>query len=92
MGPAFQPGADFSGIAPSCARRCVITDVTQRARLRVDERGTTAAAATQVAVGTAARVVGEPFRMVVDRPFLVAIQDVPTGTLLFAGVVGDPTA
>jgi serpin B len=91
MDPAFLPGADFSGIAPSCGRRCVITDVTQRARLRVDERGTTAAAATRVAVGTAARVVGEPFRMVVDRPFLVAIQDVPTGTVLFAGVVGDPT-
>jgi serpin B len=93
MGPAFLPGADFSGVAPSCARRCVITGVSQRARLQVDERGTTATAATQVAVGTAARVLaGEPFRMVVDRPFLVAIQDVSTGTLLFAGVVGDPTA
>lgn len=91
MGPAFLPGADFSGIAPSCARRCLITEVTQRARLQVDERGTRAAAATQVAVSTAARAVGEPFQMVVDRPFLVAIQDVPTGTMLFAGVVGDPS-
>jgi serpin B len=92
MGPAFLAGADFSGVAPSCAQRCVITEVTQRARLQVDERGTTAAAATQVQAGLAASVVEKSFRMVVDRPFLVAIQDVPTGTLLFAGVVGDPSA
>jgi serpin B len=93
MGVAFQTGAaDFSGIAPSCERQCVITEVTQRARLQVDERGTTAAAATRVEVGLSASVVRDSFRMVVDRPFLVAIQDVPTGTLLFAGVVGDPSS
>jgi serpin B len=90
MGPAFGQGADFSGIAPSCLQRCYISDVTQRARLEVDERGTTAAAATRVGVAVSARLASEPFQMVVDRPFLVAIQHVPTGTLLFAGVVGDP--
>jgi serpin B len=91
MGPAFGPGADFSGVASSCGRSCFISDVTQRARLEVDERGATAAAATRVGIAVSARLVGEPFQMVVDRPFLVAIQHVPTGTLLFAGVVGDPT-
>jgi serine protease inhibitor len=93
MTPSLQPGADFSGIAPSCARRCFISDVTQRARLDVDERGTTAAAATRVGVSaTAVLATGEPFRMLVDRPFLAAVQDTSTGTLLFAGVVGDPAA
>jgi serine protease inhibitor len=29
--------------------------------------------------------------MVVDRPFLAAIQDTRTGALLFVGVIGDPT-
>jgi serine protease inhibitor len=91
MGPAFGSGADFSGIARSCQQSCFISDVTQRARLEVDEQGTTAAAATRVGIAVSARLVGEPFQMVVDRPFLVAIQHVPTGTLLFAGVVGDPT-
>jgi serine protease inhibitor len=92
MGTAFRGGADFSGITASCARACVITQVTQRARLQVDEQGTTAAAATRVGVGLAAEVVKHSFQMVVDRPFLVAIQDVPTGALLFAGVVGDPSS
>jgi serine protease inhibitor len=92
MAPAFRSGADFSGIAPSCLRTCSISDVTQRARLDVDERETTAAAATRAGVAVSARVAGEPFQMVVDRPFLIAIQHVPTGTLLFAGVVGDPSA
>lgn len=92
MGPAFQLGADFSGVAPTCGQKCLLSRVLQRARLEVDELGTTAAAAT-VGVMTAIsyRPPRPPFEMVVDRPFLVAIQHVPTGTLLFVGVVGDPT-
>ncbi|HYW22870.1 MAG TPA: serpin family protein [Terriglobales bacterium] len=86
MDPAFQPSADFSGIARSCGG-CQITEVKQRVRLQVDERGTTAAAATQVEIA----VSSSTLRMVVDRPFLVAIQDIPSGTLLFVGVVADPT-
>jgi serine protease inhibitor len=92
MRPALQPGADFSGLAPSCALRCFISDVTQKTRLEVDEQGTTAAAATRVGLQISARLGGAPFRMVVDRPFLAAIQDVESGTLLFIGVIGSPKA
>ena len=93
MGPPFLPGADFSGMTPSCEKECLISRVVQRARLQVDELGTTAAAATAVVMARAAyRPPRLPFQMIVDRPFLVAIQHVPSGTLLFAGVVGDPTA
>jgi serine protease inhibitor len=92
MGPAFLPGADFSGVAPSCGAECHISRVVQRARLEVDELGTTAAAATAVMMaGISYRPPRTPFQMIVDRPFLVAIQHVTTGTLVFAGVVGDPT-
>ena len=90
MGPALQDGADFSGIAPTCGRSCVISDVTQMSRLEVDEKGTAAAAATRVFIQISGRV-GATFKMVVDRPFLTAIQDIVTGTLLFVGVIGDPT-
>jgi serpin B len=62
--------------------------VTQKAYIKVDENGTTAAAATEGAVATALRT---KFHMVVDRPFLAAIQDTRTGALLFVGVIGDPT-
>lgn len=92
MGPVFQPGAaDFSGMAPKCGRSCFISDVTQKSRLEVDEKGTTAAAATRVFIEILRWVSAPPFKMVVDRPFLTAIQDTVTGTLLFVGVVGDPT-
>jgi serine protease inhibitor len=92
MGPAFRRGADFSGVAPSCEKECLLSRVAQRARLAVDELGTTAAAATAVVMaGVSYRPPRPPFQMIVDRPFLVAIQHVPTGTLLFAGVVADLT-
>lgn len=83
MSPAFRPDADFSGIASGL----FITEVKHKVRLEVDEQGTTAAAATRVGMSLALRT---PFRMVVDRPFLAAMQDTGTGTLLFAGVVADP--
>jgi len=56
----------------------------------VDENGTEAAAATAV---TGVAVSGPPppvFVMRVDRPFLLAIRDVPTGALLFLGRIIDP--
>jgi serpin B len=33
----------------------------------------------------------EPVTMRVDRPFLFALRDVPTGSILFLGRVGDPS-
>ena len=33
----------------------------------------------------------EPVTLRVDRPFLLALCDVPTGTILFMGRVTDPT-
>jgi serine protease inhibitor len=32
------------------------------------------------------------FTLVVDRPFLCAIMDSATGTVLFVGAINDPTA
>jgi serpin B len=88
MAPALEAAADFSGLVPDCRDQCHISEVTQKAYIKVDENGTTAAAATEGAVATALRT---KFHMVVDRPFLAAIQDTRTGALLFVGVIGDPT-
>ncbi len=89
MVDAFMPGdvADFSGITD--AARLFIQDVVHEAFVAVDERGTEAAAATAVVFG----VDSAPPRatLTVDRPFIFAIVDRPTGATLFAGRVLDPT-
>jgi serpin B len=64
----------------------VITDFLHEAFVRVDERGTEAAAATAAVVGR----VSAPEPLVVDRPFVFVIQDDLTGAVLFVGRVTDP--
>ncbi len=63
--------------------------VIQRARVDVDEQGTTAAATTAVTMRTVSMPV-DPFHIVFDRPFTWAIEHAPTGTLLFVGRVLNP--
>lgn len=91
MPAAFSGDADFSGMlsaeAPEDFR---IDDVVHESFVAVDEAGTEAAAATAVIVGTTA--VGTPeeaFEMTVDRPFLFAIREETTGTVLFLGRIVD---
>jgi serine protease inhibitor len=90
MGAALGPAADFSGISESCDSSCHLTDILQRVAIEVDERGTVAAAATAVAVAAVAFV--RPFRVVVDRPFMMGVVDRKTGALLFLAVVLDPSS
>lgn len=83
--------ANFTGIAPLPMK---IDRVAHATFLRVDEKGTEAAAATSVTVVvTGARVVPASIpRMIVDRPFLVTIRDRASGALIFFGRIADPTA
>ncbi|HKJ01661.1 MAG TPA: serpin family protein, partial [Longimicrobiales bacterium] len=87
MGVAFRPGADFTRLSPLGADMC-ISFVRQKTFVEVDERGTRAAAVTAVDV----RVTSAGSAFVVDRPFVFAIRERLSGTLLFVGMVGDPTA
>jgi serpin B len=93
MRKAFSPGeADFSGMNGG-REPLVISTVTHKAFVEVNEEGTEAAAAT--AVGMAALSAPPPplppvpvFRA--DHPFLFAICDVKTGLILFLGRVINP--
>lgn len=85
VAPFFDDGS-FDGIVP---RLGVITAVVHQTVLEVDENGTEAAAATGIVVGEVSLPVPDA-TIVVDRPFLVAIRDVPTNTLLFFGRVLQP--
>lgn len=78
--------ADFSGIDGT--RRLAITDVLHKGFVAIDEKGTEAAAATAVIVGTTS--LPQPATLVVDKPFVFFIRDIPTGAILFIGRVVDP--
>lgn len=83
---AFDPDrADFSamGDAPG---GYFLQQVIQKTRIKVNEKGTEAAAATMVSVGTTAAPVEEtPIRLTLDHPFLYGIVDLETGVPLFLG-------
>ncbi len=86
MAIAFsKSAADFSVIHPM-PPRLYIADVEHASYLRVDEEGTVAAAATSVEIGLTAVEV-PPKTFVVDHPFVFAIRDEHSGSLLFLGVI-----
>ncbi|HSM03109.1 MAG TPA: serpin family protein, partial [Longimicrobiales bacterium] len=86
MGVAFDPDvADFSRMSP--VGQLFIDEVRQKTFIEVDEAGTRAAAVTSVGVG----VTSAPPAFVVDRPFVFVLRERLSGTILFTGVVGDPT-
>jgi len=86
--------ADFSGISEQLAAGpgLAISRVLHKTYLRVDEEGTEAAAATSIGMtmGAIGPIEPEPFELRADRPFIFAIADERSGTLLFVGVVADP--
>lgn len=88
---AFSDHADFSAMhTPPPPLK--IGKVIHKAFVAVDEEGTEAAAATAVVMMEAmARRMEPGFAMIVDRPFLFAIRDRSTGTLMFLGSIYDPS-
>ena len=66
--------------------------VVHQANITVDEAGTEAAAVTAVVmVAGSAAPPADPIEFTVDRPFVFAIRDNPSGAILFVGHIGDPT-
>jgi serpin B len=83
--------ADFTGIAkPNAAGEPLfISAVFHKAFVKVDEKGTEAAAATAVAMPRGGPP-PKPTELVADHPFLFLIVDKPSGLILFIGRVTDP--
>lgn len=85
MEVAFNPQrADFSRIADA-RPNLYLTRVDQKTFVEVNEEGTEAAAATDV--GMSPTSVPQVFEMEVDRPFVFAIRERLTGTIVFLGVM-----
>lgn len=88
MTDAFKPFvADFTRITAD-RDDLYIYDVVQKSFVKVDEKGTEAAAATAVIIGPTSA----PPSLTFDRPFLFAVRERFSGTILFMGVIGDPSA
>ena len=87
MPEAFSAAADFSGMTGD--KNLFISDVFHKAYIGVDEEGTEAAAATAV-IMTLTAAPENPIQLTVDRPFLFAIRDHQTNSILFMGRVVSP--
>ena len=97
MPQAFSPTeANFkrmTGVGPGVMGRSLyIDEVFHQTFIDLDEAGTEAAAATAVVMMrlTAVPVEEEPLPVRFDRPFIYAIYDHPTDSILFLGRMLDP--
>ncbi len=88
-------GADFTGIGnPSRGERLFLSKVFHKAFIKLDEKGTEAAAATAAvpAVAGLGPVAEAPRQFKADHPFLFFLRDVRSGLVLFMGRAADPAS
>jgi serine protease inhibitor len=89
MRQAFVPdGAQFTRLSRSMGEHLYIDFVKQKAFVDVNEVGTEAAAVTVVGIG----VTSAPMPVRIDRPFVFAIRERLSGTVLFLGKIVRPEA
>ncbi len=93
MGVAFNPArADFSGIAEvNPLANLFISKVLHKTYIKVDEEGTEAAAVTSVEI-VFTSIPPSGFVMRVDRPFVFAIRESHSQTILFMGKIVEPVS
>jgi len=84
---AFSQGADFSNIVEGGG--IWISRVLHKTFIEVDEKGTEAAAVTAVEMREVSAP-GGPRNITFNRPFLFAIREVTTNTIVFLGKFVEP--
>jgi serpin B len=82
MKTAFNNYADFSQLTEE---KVAVSEVKHKTFIKVDEKGTEAAAVTSIGIRATSMPVDSPFQMIVNRPFFYVIQDNETGVILFMG-------
>ena len=83
----FSDAADLTGIADADLK---ISKVSHKTYIDIDEEGTEAAAVTSVGVSVTSVNPNQPKFMIVDKPYLIFLREVETGTIIFAGKVVNP--
>ncbi|MFP4065732.1 MAG: serpin family protein [Bacteroidales bacterium] len=87
MTEAFEPRvADLSGISDE---EIFVSFVKQNTFVEVNEEGTEAAAVTTIGIEVTS-IGPEPSEFIVDQPFIFAIRERTTNSLLFIGSVNNP--
>lgn len=91
MRQAFQGDvADFTRMSRDAGNRLYISKVKQKAFVDVHEEGTEAAAVTSVEIRVTCACGPQVIR--IDRPFVFAIRERLSGTILFLGKIVRPPA
>jgi serpin B len=80
-------GGDFSGMTKSDALE--IADVFHKAFVKINEKGTEAAAATAI-VGRTVSAILDPKVVSLNKPYIFFVRDQPTKAILFTGRVVAP--
>ena len=94
MENAFYPGYGFNdfcyfGDNEDNSDPCWISMMRQKAHLKLDEKGTEAAAATVIAMSD--KAISKYTTLIANRPFLYIISERSTGSIFFIGqYMGDP--
>jgi len=86
MGIAFSDMANFTGINSSVGLS--ITEVKHKTFVEVNEEGTEAAAVTSVEIGVTS--VPEITYFIADKPFIFAIVEKQTKSIVFIGKINEP--
>ena len=90
MGVAFNSQeADLTRIADVGPQNLYIAFVDHKAVVDINEKGTEAAAATNVGISITSMPLTAAFT--VDRPYMFVIRDDRSGSILFTGLISDPT-
>ena len=84
----FDERADFGSITKM--EELHVSDALHKATVTVDEKGTEAAAATAVVMMAESGGPIAQSKMTLDHPFIFAVVERETGTILFLGHVTNP--
>jgi serine protease inhibitor len=87
---AFTHRANFSGVSDT---QLFISGVEHASFVEMNEEGTEAAAATGITMRMASVLAkSAPFTMIINRPFFFLIEDSATKSILFMGIVNQPSS
>lgn len=88
-GELFSRELNLANMLDKGSKLLTVSEVHQKARVELDEKGVKAAAVTETMM-RAVSLGNDTYTFNVDQPFIFSILDNQTGVILFIGVVNNP--